>query len=86
MFNDGNFLELIESGQLTSTILHDEVLTNPQKNQGPPGTRSKIIRYLNNEGQLVVEVAYYRRPDGSVGASGKLDPKRVRIGDTIYTA
>jgi len=32
----------------------------------------------------MVEIHRYLQPDGTLGASGRPDPKRVNMGDVIY--
>ena len=63
---------------LTAKLLRDKEIANPQEWQGPPGTRSQIIRYFKGR-QWVLEVHQYLRPDGTLGASGLPDPKRLRM-------
>ena len=43
-----------------------------------------MIRYCDEQGALVVEVFQYLRSDGSLGASGLQDPKRMRVGNEIW--
>lgn len=38
---------------------------------------SQMVLYLTAEGEKVAEAHRYLRLDGSVGASGKADPKRI---------
>lgn len=49
----------------------------------PRCTRSQKIRYYEG-GKWVVTVHQYKRRDGTIGASGKPDPKRLRIGNKVY--
>lgn len=74
----------IENGTLIPDVVRDTPLSQPQRKGEPPGTRSQFIRYLDRGGQWVVEIHQYLRPDGTLGGSGKRDPKRLRIGNTIY--
>jgi hypothetical protein len=52
--------------------------------------RSKVINkpeihnYLDRDGNLVCKTHRYLRPDGSLAASGKEDPKRVLRDGAIY--
>lgn len=84
IFNNSQYPMLIANGHLASHTLRDSVLQNPHLRMEPPGTRSQIIRYVDLAGQWVVEIHQYLRPDGSIGASGKPDPKRLRIAGTIF--
>lgn len=83
-FNESQIPMQIQSGELVETFLHNKELDCPEPWQGPPGTRSQIVRYASPGGEWVATVHRYLRPDGSLGASGKLDPKRLRIGGIIY--
>ncbi len=53
----------------------------------PPGTRSQRVEYWEPaEGRLckVATIHRYLRPDGTLGASGKPDPKRVFYEGEIF--
>jgi hypothetical protein len=47
----------------------------------PPNTKSLILGFLKPNGPLVFLVHCYLRPDGSLGASGRLDPKYLIADD-----
>lgn len=47
----------------------------PERSGQPFCTRSQVIEYFDVNGAKVVLVHQYLRPDGSLGASGKPDPK-----------
>lgn len=50
----------------------------PQKGSGePPGTLSQIVAYLDSKGRQVAVVHQYLKRDGSIGGSGRPDPKKV---------
>ena len=85
IFNNSQYTRLIAEGHLVPHVLSDKVLQNPHLRREPPGTRSQIIRYVDLAGQWVVMIHQYLRPDGSLGGSGKPDPKRLRIAGTIFT-
>ncbi len=87
-FRDSQYPDRIANGELVRKYLYNEALKNPG-NMLPPepkGTRSQVIRYTDENRQIVAVVHRYMRPDGTLGASGKADPKRLRIGDIIYLA
>ena len=51
----------------------------------PLGTLSQVIEYYDAAGQMQVMVHQYLRPDGSIGASGRPDPKWLRHeGEILY--
>ena len=84
LFNGSQYPDLIRTGNLIPQELRNSILQKPRLKGEPPGTRSQVIRYLDGKGQWVVEVHQYLRPNGTLGGSGKPDPKRLRIGDTVY--
>lgn len=85
MFNQSQYPTLIASGRLRPIYFRDDVLANPEQRGEPQGTRSQFIRYVDAQGQWLVEVHQYLRPDGTIGAKGRPDPKRIRIpGIIIY--
>lgn len=84
IFNKSQYTRLIFEGHLVPHMLSDKLLQNPHLKGEPPGTRSQVIRYADLAGQWVVTIHQYLRPDGSLGASGKPDPKRLRIAGTVF--
>lgn len=52
----------------------------------PPGTRSLGISYVNDQGHRIFLVHIYLRPDGTIGASGKPDPKWLFENGVVYSA
>ncbi len=87
-FNESQYPEMIAKGELVPMYLHDKQLKDPsiRRFPEPDGTRSQMIRYVDKDGKWLVEVHQYLRPDGTLGASGKSDPKRLKINDKIYIA
>jgi hypothetical protein len=49
-----------------------------------PGTLSQIVRCYDADNALVLVVHQFLRPDGTIGASGKPDPKRILRQNTVY--
>lgn len=75
---------MIQGGILQAQFLRNNHLEEPEKVGEPFCTHGQMIRYLDSKGQWVVEVFQYLRSDNTLGASGKPDPKRLRIGDIIF--
>lgn len=76
-FNDGAY-----------TARKIEVLTErpaPPRAGQPLQTMSQLIGYFE-DGKLVAKAHQYLRPDGSIGASGKPDPKWLCQDGVIYSA
>jgi hypothetical protein len=84
IFNNSQYPGLIQTGQLVPQLIKDSMLQDPHQKGEPKGTRSQVIRYLDLSGQWVVVVHQYLRPNGTLGGSGKPDPKRLRIAETIF--
>lgn len=83
-FNESQYPKMIADGDLRSEYLRNSHLREPEAIGEPPCTHSQLLRYYDGEGQWLVEVHQYLRNDHTFGASGMPDPKRLRIGDTIY--
>jgi hypothetical protein len=73
--------ERIRSGEFTARIERSTV-ARPECGQ-PPGTLSQIIHYFDGDMKVAI-VHQFLLPDGTIGASGKPDPKMVRQGNTIF--
>jgi hypothetical protein len=86
MFNQSQYPSLIEQGLLPAQYLRNNHLSAPETQGEPRCTHAQMIRYFNEQGQWVVEVFQYLRPDAQLGASGRPDPKRLRLGQVIYIA
>jgi hypothetical protein len=56
---------------------------HPDSGQAP-GTRSKLLRFREN-GHTVMLLHFFLRPDGSLGASGKFDPKLLMVNGVQFT-
>lgn len=85
MFNDGGVWERARSGELTQTIRKERHPSPPDAHE-PFCTRSQIITYHDRNGHRIALVHQYLRPDGSLGASGRPDPKEVLIAGVLYRA
>jgi hypothetical protein len=84
IFNEDRIAERGESGELRVEIKRSKPATNPALNNWMPGTLSQELRYYDQDNNLIAKAHRYLRPDGRFAASGLIDPKRVRHGDTMY--
>jgi hypothetical protein len=50
----------------------------------PPGTRSVIVSYVHEHRHRIFLVHFYLRPDGSIGASGRPDPKWLHENGVVH--
>ncbi len=82
IFNDGRYAELVGHGELTEKLIR-EGKPSTAANE-PPGTRSQVVAYLDRSGKQVCIVHRYLRPDGSLGGSGRPDPKKILKDGVIY--
>lgn len=76
IFNENNLANMAKDGQLITSLSrdsHPEVFIKGE----PYCTHSQIIYYYTQENELVAVVHQYLRPDGTIGASGLPDPKRL---------
>lgn len=82
-FNDGHYWERAQNGELTEAIIEDRHPTLIAANE-PLCTRSQMISYRDPDGNEVARVHQYLRTDGTLGASGRPDPKRLLDGGILY--
>ena len=85
IFNQESYATRIASGAYPEKLIR-EGHPSPPKSHQPPCTRSQIIAYLDQAGRTVVLVHQYVKPDGSLGASGKPDPKKLFHEGLLYVA
>jgi len=83
IFNEGRFWERAQSGELRTVTIKERHPSLAAANE-PRCTYSEMISYLDQEGNEVARVHQYKRPDGSMGASGRPDPKRLLSDGVIY--
>ena len=73
IFNACEFDNRVAAGELSIEIVKSHEAP-PRANQ-PPGTLSQMIAYWDKNGTQFASAHRYLRPDGTLGASGKPDPK-----------
>lgn len=83
MFNEGAIWEKAKSGHLRMVQLEDRHPALTAANE-PHCTRSQMISYRDSSGNEVARVHQYLRADGTLGASGRPDPKRLLVKGTLY--
>jgi hypothetical protein len=86
IFNSSQHPAAIQNREYIEQILSDDPVpaATARRRRWPRGTRSQYVRYLNSRREVMVEVHRFRKPDGTLAASGRPDPKLVRIGNVIY--
>jgi hypothetical protein len=81
-FNASSMEADLDAGRLREKITKSGP---PRKSfQFPPGTLSQMVDLINADGIRVAEVHRYLLPDGTLGASGRLDPHGVLEGNVYY--
>lgn len=84
LFNDSQYSEKIRRVLLQKIVLRKTLLQKPNQKGEPEGTYPEVILYKDQEADSFAIVHQYVRPDGRIGASGKPDPKRLKIEGKIY--
>jgi hypothetical protein len=84
-FNRGNYVERVAAGELTARVLKDGHPSPPRAGL-PICTRSQSIAYFDAKGDEVAMIHQYLKPDGTLGASGRPDPKRLLENGVLYVA
>lgn len=82
-FNEGKYWERLKQGEYISVTRESR---HPALSlaREPFCTQSQMVSYLDKEGNEVARVHQYLRTDGTIGASGKPDPKRLFEDGTLY--
>ncbi len=80
-FNSGQFWERAQRGEFTLEFERDTHYTRQvaRERNFTYCTRSQTVRYFDGYGEMIALVHQIRNPDGAVGASGKPDPKFLRL-------
>lgn len=76
MFNSGGYFEMVENGKLIETIVDSRHPSAP-KAPVPFCTESQLVTYAKKDGTEIASVHQYLLVDGTLGASGMPDPKRL---------
>lgn len=85
MFNSGNYEARARAGEFTERIAKQRHPSAP-KAPVPYCTTSQLIQYLDAAGAEIVAFHRYLQPDGTLGASGQPDPKRIVRDGVLYVA
>lgn len=80
-FNAVDFEARVASGDLRRIVSRS--YPTPVGRGQPPGTVSQLIEYVRPDGAPVARAFRYVTPDGRIGASGREDPKWLRVGDEV---
>jgi hypothetical protein len=83
IFNGSGYFEMTRKGEIEAKVTRDK---HPPWIAAwvPFCTYSQEVSYRRKDGCEVARVHQYLRPDGTLGASGLPDPKRLLMGDVKY--
>ena len=84
IFNGCQVLERHHEGHLVQRILapdHHLKRTGRERSGEPKCTRSQMVLYSRPDGTPVALAHRYKRKDGSLGGSGRPDPKKLFLAD-----
>ena len=84
-FNDGNYWKRMKSGEFTEvvTVWHPNT-AYPEVIARHPGAVSVTTNYLDSDRNVIVELHYFRMPDGSVIPGKRPDPKLLFEDGVMY--
>jgi hypothetical protein len=83
IFNQDELWERAQSGEFEERILKARHPA-PAASSEPYCTQSQMVGYHLPDGTRICLVHQYLRPDGTVGASGRPDPKALVKDGTFY--
>lgn len=81
-FNEGGYWEKSKSGELIPIVLESRI--SKLLDSETVEIVSEMVSYRNQDGREIARVHQFRRPDGSLAASGKPDPKRLLQDGVLY--
>jgi len=83
IFNEGQYWKKSQSGEFSAITIADRHPSLTAANE-PFCTFSQMISYRDSSNTEMARVHQYLRPDGTIGASGRPDPKRVFSNGNLY--
>jgi hypothetical protein len=83
LFNEAGYRDKAKSGEFTTVTLEHRHPSLTAANE-PFCTHSQMVSYRDDANNEVARVHQYLRTDGTIGASGKPDPKRICIDGVPY--
>jgi hypothetical protein len=81
-FNSSGYWEYVQSGKWTSHTLESRI--SGALPEETVEITSVMLSYHDENGNEMARVHQYQRPDGSIAASGKPDPKRLVQDGVLY--
>src|SRR6266511_3588907 len=87
LFNEGYYIKRLTSQEFTAKSVRCKAVHPGNPNIGPRipiGSISQALQLLDANDDLVAEFHRYIRPEGTIGASGQNDPKRIAINNVRF--
>ncbi len=81
-FNGSGYWEKVKSGRWTAVLM--ESRNSKALPQETVEITSVMLSYRDEDGKEMARVHQYERPDKSLAASGRPDPKRLFIDGNLY--
>jgi len=81
-FNDARYWEKVQKGEWTAHVLESRV--SHMLTDETVEITSVMLSYHNEQGFEMARVHQYERPDGTLAASGRPDPKRLFQDGILY--
>ena len=81
-FNSGGYYENVQSGRWSAHTLESRI--SDALTEETVQITSVMLSYRDENGDEMARVHQYQRPDGSLAASGKPDPKRLVQDGVLY--
>src|SRR5574337_561934 len=83
VYAEADYEGRVQRGELVVSIIDDNHPSRTKARE-PICTRSQMIQYRRRRDNVVLVLAHrYLRRDGTIGASGKPDPKKIYLADKI---
>ena len=81
-FNGSGYWEKVQSGQWAAVVM--ESRTSDALPQETVEITSVMLSYRDEDNNEMARVHQYQRPDLSLAASGRPDPKRLLLNGALY--
>jgi len=82
IFNDPEYQQLLFRRCTQRVYVYDELA--PAAANEPPGTLSQVYDLYDRSGVLLATLHEYKRPDGTIGASGMKDPYFLLVNEAPW--
>ena len=83
-FNQAKYWERMRQGEFAAIVIDQHQPQPEVAAKEPVGTVSQMVSYRDVDNNEVVRVHQYLRPDGTLAASGRPDPKRLLENGVLY--